>query len=188
MALLSLLARKAATGYDLSRGMRNPLSYFYRAAHSQIYPELAKLERGGLVTRRLIRQSARPDKKVYSITNKGRERLTEWLSAAPTPATRDLLMLKAFSLWLLPVASALKVIEQHAELAEAQLAEYKAIRVGFIDRNLPKAKDPEIGNLLTLGRGVQYESSYLDWCEWATSLLRGKDRRGLIELQSRRRD
>jgi len=182
-ALLSLLAREAATGYDLARGMRHPLSYFYRAVHSQIYAELAKLQRGGYVTHRRIHQIGRPDKKVYSITRKGREHLHAWLTAPPTPANRDLLMLKAFSLWLLPVPVAVKVIEHHAELVAAQLADYKAMRSRYLDKSLPKRGDPEIGNLLTLGRGVQFESSYLEWCDWAIDVLRGRDKRGLIELR-----
>jgi DNA-binding PadR family transcriptional regulator len=44
--------------------------------HCQIYPELAKLEAQGMVTHHVVEQhDSRPDKKVYEITEAGREAL-----------------------------------------------------------------------------------------------------------------
>ena len=48
-ALLGLLARRALSGYDLAREMKRPVGYFWQARHSQIYPQLARLEALGLV-------------------------------------------------------------------------------------------------------------------------------------------
>ena len=53
-ALLGLLARSPSTGYDLARRMERPVGYFWSARHSQIYPELAKLERAGLVSHEVV--------------------------------------------------------------------------------------------------------------------------------------
>lgn len=46
-AILGLLSRERLSGYDLTRGMRGRVGNFWSAKHSQIYPELARLEEGG---------------------------------------------------------------------------------------------------------------------------------------------
>jgi len=51
------------------------LEFFWQARHSQIYPELARLEEKGLVTHQVVEQQDRPDKKVYSVTDSGLDAL-----------------------------------------------------------------------------------------------------------------
>jgi DNA-binding PadR family transcriptional regulator len=80
-ALLSLLARGTKSGYDLAAGLKEPVGFFWHAHHSQIYPELARLEAAGLVTHTVVEQSDRPDKKVYSLTESGSATLTNWLES-----------------------------------------------------------------------------------------------------------
>src|SRR3712207_8234836 len=83
----------------LSSRMRARVGFFWQARHSQIYPELARLEEGGLVTHHVVEQSDRPDKKVYEITDAGFGVLREWVIEPPAPrAARDELVLKAYSL------------------------------------------------------------------------------------------
>ena len=65
-AVLGLLSREELSGYDLKRWMERPLGYFWNARHSQIYPELARLEEEGFVTHTLVEQSGKPDKKEYA--------------------------------------------------------------------------------------------------------------------------
>ena len=46
-------------------------------------------------------QDHRPDKKVYEITEAGREALRQWVTEpTPTASVRDEFVLKAYSLWL----------------------------------------------------------------------------------------
>ena len=51
-AILGLLADGPQTGYDLTRRMERPVGFYWTARHSQIYPELARLEAAGLVRHR----------------------------------------------------------------------------------------------------------------------------------------
>ena len=48
-AILGLLARQPSTGYDLARLFDLSLRTTWHASHSQIYPELARLEEAGMV-------------------------------------------------------------------------------------------------------------------------------------------
>src|SRR5438270_4169475 len=94
-ALLSLLARELLSGYDIARYMQVPVGFFWQARHSQIYPELARLEAQGLVTHQVVEQRDRPDKKLYSITGAGHAALRQWVTE-PTadPPVRNELVLK----------------------------------------------------------------------------------------------
>ena len=53
-AILGLLAAQPRTGYDLAKLMRAPIGYMWTAHHSQIYPELARLEAEGMVSAAVI--------------------------------------------------------------------------------------------------------------------------------------
>ncbi|HCX64832.1 MAG TPA: PadR family transcriptional regulator, partial [Eubacteriaceae bacterium] len=71
---------------------------FWYAKHSQIYPELKKLTEDGLVTFEITITGEKLEKKLYSITEKGRETFEHWISEEvelePTP--KDLFRLKAY--------------------------------------------------------------------------------------------
>src|SRR5947209_17596859 len=100
-ALLGLLGLESLSGYDLSRRLVQPISYFWSAQRSHIYPELARLEARGLVTHRRIEQLDRPDKKVYRITDAGREEVGRWVTQPPEQSpNRDALVLKAYFLFM----------------------------------------------------------------------------------------
>src|ERR1035438_4350623 len=49
-ALLAILAVEPMTGYDLTKHFDRSAGNVWHAPHSQIYPELRKLESAGLVT------------------------------------------------------------------------------------------------------------------------------------------
>lgn len=71
---LSILYEGEATGYEIRRlCVEGECSYFIEASFGSIYPALAKLEDEKLVTSRTEQQSGKPAKKVYSITQAGRE-------------------------------------------------------------------------------------------------------------------
>ena len=72
-AILGLLNRKNMTGYDLSKEFETTLFEFWNAKHSQIYPELKSLSENGLVRYEVEITGNVLEKKVYSITEKGRE-------------------------------------------------------------------------------------------------------------------
>ena len=82
-AVLGLLTFDDMSGYDLKRFADQSISHFYWApAKSQIYSELRRLREHGYVHEREVEQQARPDKRVYSITNAGRQMLKGWLESS----------------------------------------------------------------------------------------------------------
>jgi DNA-binding PadR family transcriptional regulator len=75
-AMLGLLATEPATGYELTRKFDKSISNAWHASHSQIYPELARLEGEGMVE--VIAEGARKSK-TWALTGAGREELRRWL-------------------------------------------------------------------------------------------------------------
>lgn len=81
-ALLGLLAQRSRHGYELhaafeavSGGEQN-----WDVKPAQIYATLARLEESGLVKEDAIEQEGGPERKLFSITAKGRGELTEWFT------------------------------------------------------------------------------------------------------------
>lgn len=77
---LSVLYEGEATGYEIRRlCVEGECSYFVEASFGSIYPALARLEDDGLVTSRVEQQDGRPAKKIYAITEAGRNAFTDSL-------------------------------------------------------------------------------------------------------------
>ena len=72
---LGMLTDGEASGYDLKKEFESSFSHFFAAGYGSIYPALNTLARDGLVECRHIPQEGRPDRKVYKITEAGREHL-----------------------------------------------------------------------------------------------------------------
>lgn len=78
--LLGLLNYGSMTGYELDKIFRDSLSFFWQAKTSQIYRELDTMECHGWLTSERIIQNDKPNKRVYTITDSGKEELGNWLS------------------------------------------------------------------------------------------------------------
>jgi PadR family transcriptional regulator AphA len=95
--LLGLLAIEPMSGYDLGANIRVSVGHFWNESYGQIYPNLKKLAADGCVSSKTERQKGKPDRRIYSITKKGQERLQKWLAVPPQPEiARNELLLKLF--------------------------------------------------------------------------------------------
>jgi len=169
-AILGLLSREELSGYDLTRRMAGQVGYFWSARHSQIYPELAKLEDGGYVTHIVVEQTERPDKKVYKITARGLEDLKEWVTQPPVSRPiRDELTLKAYSVWLADKEEVVRLFREEELRHEEQLTHYEELRAWMEDTwggDLASPDNPRFASYATLRRGIGYEKEYAEWCRW----------------------
>jgi len=100
-ALLALIESGPFTGYDLMQKFEHTIEYVWRASHSQIYPELRKLEEAGLISPEVLQRSenSRSTKVAYHLTDAGRAELTRWVEEIGTqPPVREPQYLKALYL------------------------------------------------------------------------------------------
>ncbi len=175
---MGLLSREELSGYDLAGRMRARVGHFWEARHSQIYPELARLEEEGLVTHRVVEQQDRPDKKVYEITEEGLEALKEWVTEPPAPRpSRDELVLKAYSLWVAEPEKALALFRDQERRHEEQLLEYESLEEWMKKEwgtDILRTDSSRFASYAALRCGILYEHAYSEWCRWVVSRLEGK--------------
>jgi PadR family transcriptional regulator, regulatory protein AphA len=82
-AILGYLSTAPGSGYDLAQQLDGGLGWFWSAAHSQIYPELKRLEEGQLIEGSATTVGEKLEKRIYSITDDGLEELTTWAARPP---------------------------------------------------------------------------------------------------------
>ncbi len=88
---LAALALDGGHGYDLFKDLTKKFGLVCKLGRSQVYGLLKKLETNGLIEHYKVPQENLPTKKVYRITDKGREELDMWLSE-PALSLRDMRM------------------------------------------------------------------------------------------------
>jgi len=134
--LLGLLSIESMSGYDLGQTIRTSVGHFWNESYGQIYPNLKKLAAGGFVTSKVERQEGKPDRQVYSITRKGRERLAKWLAVRPQPEIpRNELLLKLFFGEQVPAQILIGYVEHMAQQHRAFLEMLKQAEQQGIDAN-----------------------------------------------------
>lgn len=82
---LGMLTDGEASGYDLKKEFESSFGHFFAAGYGSIYPALNSLARDGLVECRHVPQEGKPDRKVYRITDVGKEHLLAALGN-PSPS------------------------------------------------------------------------------------------------------
>src|SRR5436190_22051393 len=106
--VLGMLGLGARTGYDVKNIVDKSARFFWAASYGQIYPELRRLEREGLVEGRSAPSGARK-RREFQLAEEGRKQLLEWLARPPQmPELRDESLLKLLFSDSLPVATAVE--------------------------------------------------------------------------------
>jgi DNA-binding PadR family transcriptional regulator len=168
-ALLGFLNYSPATGYDLKQFLDISTSYFWHAKQSQIYTTLKKMEEDDLVSSRFEPQEGRPNRRVYTISKKGKEELQTWLNKplAHLEKHKETLLLKLFFSAEIERDVILAELNQHVKLHQKQLRIYQTITKGVIDQfkgSTGLNKDAECWEM-TRRFGELYEQMYLTWFE-----------------------
>jgi DNA-binding PadR family transcriptional regulator len=71
--LLGFLMYGSMTGYELKKFFSISFSFFSGLSYGSIYPALKKMEQEGLIIMHMKVQEGAPNKKVYTITDAGRD-------------------------------------------------------------------------------------------------------------------
>ncbi|MFL2840278.1 MAG: PadR family transcriptional regulator [Pseudohongiellaceae bacterium] len=147
---LGALSLGKASGYDIGKRLKDPLGHFVDTAKSSVYPTLKALHEEGLVQYEDIEQTSHPNKKIFELTQKGKDVLKLELEAlAPTHKIRSQYMLMLFFADMLSsdrIGAIIKERIQNVESFlrdESQLREYVGNNIGqqfLLDSILASAK------------------------------------------------
>ena len=177
--LLGLLTIEPMSGYDLGQIIRSSVGYIWNESYGQIYPNLKRLAVKGCVTAKTERQKGKPERHVYSITKKGRERLKAWLKVEPQPEIpRNELLLKLFFGAQSTPEILIQHLERMVERERAFLLEFRRIEQEEISKG---QKYPDAPYWKMAARFGQLElDAHLCWAEETLAQLRkiAKKQRG----------
>jgi DNA-binding PadR family transcriptional regulator len=158
LPLLALLAKEPAHGYELKQALEQTFGTAYPQPNiGQIYVTLGRLEQSGLIVGQDVSDSRRP-KRVYEITESGREQLAAWFSE-PTegPRVRDEFFMK---LVLAPATGE----TSRLALINKQRRHYLNTMRGLSRMAAAEDRDNRVAQLLIEGAMLHLQAD-LDWLE-----------------------
>ena len=154
---LGVLSLGEATGYEIRKLFEEgPFSHFFDAGFGSIYPALNKLLEDGYATCKSETSPGRPTRKIYSITDAGREALGAALTETPAPdkIRSDCLAIMFFGHRLEPERRA-HLFDAYCDHFRAALAKLAAVDLG----------EREFSCKFVHGFGVAIYEAALDYLE-----------------------
>lgn len=164
-AILGLINKSPSTGYDIFKEFSDSLGNFWNAKHSQIYPELKKLVEEELIKYDVVITGEVLEKKVYIITEKGKEEFKSWLckneEIEPTP--KDIFRLRMYFLKDIPKERLLELLENQLQQRLEKISHLIEKRNAFTE--VPGFGENELGDYLVLEGAIMREETTVQWLE-----------------------
>ncbi|MFF5449250.1 PadR family transcriptional regulator [Streptomyces sp. NPDC012888] len=175
-AVLAALLDGEYSGYQLAKAFDIGVANFWHALPQQLYAELTRLEREGLVSGREVAQENRPNKRMFRVTEAGCAEL-EAFATAPSKNSfiRDDLLVKVQAVDRVDAGPVIEQLEERAALAEAkvELLGKLLLRLrGEAGEEEFLRRGERIGPYLTCLRGLEFEQGHRDWCRRIAEVLR----------------
>ncbi len=167
--MLAALLEAESSGYDLAKSFDASVANFWMATPQQLYRELDRLAEEGLIQARVVHQERRPNKRVYSLTDAGRDAIQEFTSRAPKPCViRDELAVKVLAADAGNAPAVRGFVAERLQWSTAKLQRYERFRARLLDGRSEEeylAEAERVGPYLTLLRGIAFEEENIRWAE-----------------------
>ncbi|MEV4348352.1 PadR family transcriptional regulator [Actinoplanes sp. NPDC049596] len=165
-AVLAALSQGEASGYELAKRFDVAVADFWSATPQQLYRDLERLERDGLVEARVVEQERRPNKRVFTLTAAGRAALGEFVAAPARPAAiRDEFLIKLQAVDAGEPEALIAAAEARLARSREKLARYEQLRKRM-------GTEESLGPSLTLEAGILYEEQNTRWTTLVLQRLR----------------
>jgi PadR family transcriptional regulator, regulatory protein AphA len=169
-ALLGILSMCTGSGYDIKKFMEQSTSNFWSESYGQIYPILKQLVEEGLATSHTEKQEGKPERYVYTLTDKGLEALRHWLTEPiEQMVERNELLLKLFFGRQNTIGDNIEHVKQFQILQEQLLRKFLGIEA-YLKANCADNADL-CYSLITVRYGIRRCQALLNWCEEAIDTL-----------------
>ncbi len=175
-AILGWLNKEPMSGYDLKKQFDQGAGYFWPVDQTQIYRTLDRLVEQKYVSMREEIQHNRPNRKVYMVTDAGRDELRRWLTSPQSlPVLRDPLLIQIFFAASLSNAEIIELLEHQIAEHSKLLAYYQQKALFPLD--VPVGTPEGVSREQMLRRQVleyslRREQTYLEWLEQAIAAVR----------------
>jgi DNA-binding PadR family transcriptional regulator len=174
-AVLAALLEGESSGYDLAKDFDASMANFWMATPQQLYRELERLAGQGLIEARVVHQERRPNKRMYSLTESGRDAIRHFTAHAPKPSViRDELLVKVQASDAGDRQAVREFIVKRLQWATAKLERYERLRTRLLGGRTEQnylAHAERVGPYLTLLRGIVFEQENIRWAEQALTVI-----------------
>jgi DNA-binding PadR family transcriptional regulator len=158
-AVLGLLHYKDMHGYQIKDHIENNFGYMWTVNYGQIYNTLKALVDEGLITLANVvpSSSGAPHKKLYSITDKGKQDFRTWLTNSPERQMllRDPFLMRFIFFGFGDKGDALRIIDEQIQFYEQQFIHRK--------RNLPRWDKQGMYVRMIAELGLNFNEMFLRW-------------------------
>jgi DNA-binding PadR family transcriptional regulator len=171
--ILGMLAARPRSGYEIKQLVDSSARYFWAASYGQIYPELKKLEKAGLITGDDSSQGAR-QRTTFKLTAEGRRAAREWIDGRPEVLeTRDEALLMLFFAGSIDPGRAPEIARERAATSWAKASQLRAIWDAVDTAGQPEGpeSEPDIGSMTVLRYGIEMSEWTAEWFERAAEDL-----------------
>ncbi len=174
-AVLAALLEGESSGYDLAKSFDASVANFWMATPQQLYRELDRLAEQGLIQARVVHQERRPNKRMFSLTEAGRDAIQQFTARAPKPSViRDELAVKVLAADAGDAQAVRDFMVERLQWATAKLQRYERMRARMLDGRSEEeylAQTERVGPYLTLLRGISFEEENIRWAERALAII-----------------
>lgn len=182
-AVLAALVDNNASGYELTKIFDMSVANYWYASPQQLYAELARLEEGGFIAGHEVAQDRRPNKRVFAITDSGREALRDFIAIASKPLfMRDDLLVKVHAAEAGDLQALVHDLTERAAHAEAKADRFEGL-LELLRGDQTEAEflvdATRVGPYLTGWRGISFERENAAWCRRAADVLTARIRAGV---------
>lgn len=178
--ILGLLSINPKSGYDIKCSISKGVGYFWSMSYGQIYPALKEFVREGMVTFSVYKQEGKPEKKVYTITDKGRDVLKKWLEEPidyNVSGYTTLLTAKVFFGANIGPEATISHVSGALEHEEKRLEELLGVEEKLnMEREVAVRNNDKSYHYrrCTLREGIAITRAKIDWCRDTIRDLRGE--------------
>ncbi|EDX84983.1 transcriptional regulator, PadR family protein [Synechococcus sp. PCC 7335] len=170
-AILAALFNETCSGYDLVKRFNKSVECFWSASHQQIYKALARLEEDEQISSEKIEQENRPNKKLYTVTERGRQLLQAWIGQAEEESTplKSELLVKLSVGHAVPTETLLSMLEVYYQQHRERLKSYQGVARQY--EQVPQMSRESQFQYLALRAGIRQQLAWVAWCEEVMGFL-----------------
>lgn len=168
-AILGVLCMKPGSGYDIKKFCDKTISHFWNENFGHIYPVLKQLEQQELIE---ASSTDHDRKKLYQVTEKGREVFYEWLvqEVEVTPPRSELLLKLSFGNYI-PMDKVIKILQELQQRHTRSLTLYKEMEASYVSNEAARQDKAYPYWLSSLRYGIVMAEATVQWSKDTIHLL-----------------
>jgi PadR family transcriptional regulator AphA len=136
---------------------------------------LTKMEQKEFIVHEHVKQMGKPDKKIFSITEKGKAALEKWNAESPSDTVnKDEFLIKVYSMWLSDKESSIKLIQDRISRLKETMANLSNKLVEMEQKSKLDPMSKHFGRYILFNRKIRLVEEEKTWCQWVLDLIKNK--------------